>query len=179
MHRINSKISGWISLFSITIVLSMFWQSCFPQDEGGKNSETKTVSITASVAAPPPGVTLKYALEKFPESIAFEYEYMQKTFTTRTEPFTVEQTLSEEVNVTIQTNEGLKHEDQENVKQELRPVLIVGNQQPIKTANDSAKWCGAGETPAIITFGIQDSDVVPAEGNYFGEMVVVFEPASK
>lgn len=179
MHRISSKNFGWVSLFSTTVVLSMLGQVCLAQDETSEARETKTVSISALVGSPPPGITLKEALESFPESVGFEYQHMQKVFTTTAKPFSVERALAQELNITIQSNDGLKHEDQENVQQVLMPVLKVGDVATIKSANDMAKWCGSGEAPALITFGIEDGEEPPVEGNYTGEIVLVFEPASK
>ena len=182
MHRLKSKVSGWIPLFGITAALSLWGTSGFAQDEGepgDEGAERKTVSITAHVSSPPPGITITEALQNFPEKVGFEYQYAQRKFTTDTKPFAVERTLSQEYNVTIQANDGLKHEDEENVQQVLIPVLKVGDTAAITNNNDMAKWCGAGETPAAITFDIQDSDTVPAEGNFTGEMILVFEPASE
>ena len=173
MHQTNRRISGWLSLFSVTAALSLSGPICFAQHE------QKTVSISATVGTPPPGVTLKEALASFPDKVAFEYRYLQKAFSTDTKPFAVERTLSLEYNVTIQANDGLKHDDAENVKQLLMPVIKVGDSAPIKTANEMAKWCGAGETPVTITFGIEETETAPAEGSYSGEMVLVFEPASE
>lgn len=175
MHRLSSSFSGCTPLFSMTIVLSMFGLSCFAQE----NKVPRTVQITASVPAPPPGITLQAALENFPENVAFNYDYTQKMFTTETRPFTVERTLSEEYNVTIQTNEGLVHENSSEVQHTLKPYLKVGGNETITNPNDSAKWCDADAVPTAITFAIEESDRVPEQGQYSGELVVVFEPASK
>lgn len=179
MHRINTKLSGWISLFSITAALSILTQPGFAQGEDESSGETRKIALTAKVGAPPPGISLKDALKDFPSEVAFEYDYAEKGFKTEAKPFVVNNTLGLEYNVTLQTNKPLTHEDSENVSQELTAVLKVGRAAPATNNNTVIKWCGAGEAPAAISFEIQQSSQIPTRGNYTGEMVLVFEPSSE
>ena len=177
MHRINTKVSGWVSFFTITAVLSMLAQPGFAQREES-SGETKPVTLTATVGAPPPGISLKDALKDFPGKVAFEYDYAEKGFKTDAKAFVVNNILALEYNVTLQTNKRLAHEDNENVKDELTAVLRVGSEAPAVNDNTVIKWCRAGEMPAPISFEIQKSEEAPTQGNYSGEMVLVFEPSS-
>ena len=55
MHRINTKVSGWIALFSITAMLSLMAQSGFADDDDEddiSSGETKSVTLTAKVGSP-------------------------------------------------------------------------------------------------------------------------------
>ena len=175
MHRINSRVSDWVAFAGITTVMSMMGAYCFAQEEG---REPKNVTITATVSKPPLDISLKEALESFPQKVAFNYDYARRLFTTEDKPFILERTLGDEINVTIETSQGLRHSDPENVSQVLTPVVKVGD-ATISVEKQYAKWCGAGETPFPLEFAIQETEQTPAEGEYSGDLGLVFEPSSQ
>lgn len=180
-NTIKEKFGFANTLFSCLFFLCLWCSGSIAknqddEEETVKESDSKSIMITASVPPVPVGITLAKALDGFPQKINFVYQHDTKTFVTDVTPFTVDNSINNEINITLKENTGLAHENSDE-KTKLYPIVLIGSSK-LESEDSFAAWSEPGKQPEAIEIQLPYKNETPPPGKYSGQIILLFEEVS-